>query len=583
MIPTNITKKHVLEAVREIDAKGVPVGRDSRKFKLACKGKLYPPKYVVSLANRYANGKDLDSLGFGGGIETNAFLESLGFRVIGVPSANKNSECVVVKAEAGKHHDERCPECKQVISKMLRKLYGRIETNYKVEIGALPDAFSDSRYYQELKDIFLRLKSFRGHKDFVRVASMPRVDFFVPNPGFVVEFDEAQHFTACREESLLGYPKGLKLGYEARRWISLCGKISSRDNDPPFRDEQRAWYDTLRDFLPSIKKLGPTVRLFSLDFQWCKLDPQEPSDVRMFRQLLEGEKSKPDIEVKADPNASLARIIIAGGWDGNVNTAKELLYEICDKWPGGKKADCLVTCGAFLNFPWPGSLTDVGDNKFPENKILGVLISEAKKWCDLLLDEAMRRKLAAHADYLTIGIDSHKDEISLSGVSITHPHAELVVMVDLRTHEYFWTGKSYPTSGQEYGLVRFQDVETHFVKTSFGKVMILGCHDLNVFSKRGQKTTKEKWRRKAREDFYSAVNSEKPDVVLHHPHTTDSSRIWTAAWNELVNAAPSIKRYIGAGLYFREEGERSRVEDVLAKTKRGATIDFVCRKVYKKE
>ena len=51
MIPSNIKKKHVLRAICEIDADGVSNGRDSRKFKLAYRGKLYPPKYVISFTN----------------------------------------------------------------------------------------------------------------------------------------------------------------------------------------------------------------------------------------------------------------------------------------------------------------------------------------------------------------------------------------------------------------------------------------------------------------------------------------------------------------------------------------------------
>jgi hypothetical protein len=33
----------------------------------------------------------------------------------------------------------------------------------------------------------------------------------------------------------------------------LCEEINAKDNYPPYRDEQRAWYDTLRDFLASDK------------------------------------------------------------------------------------------------------------------------------------------------------------------------------------------------------------------------------------------------------------------------------------------------------------------------------------------
>jgi len=71
MIPSNIARDHILKAIREIDGQGAPRGRSSRKFLLVFKGKEYPPKYVISLANKYANGEMLDSGEFSGGNESN--------------------------------------------------------------------------------------------------------------------------------------------------------------------------------------------------------------------------------------------------------------------------------------------------------------------------------------------------------------------------------------------------------------------------------------------------------------------------------------------------------------------------------
>ena len=82
MIPKNITREHVLRAIKEIERNGVPRGRNSRKFVLSYEGKTFPPKYVVSLSNKYANDVMLDSSKFCGGQETNRFLEMLGFRIL---------------------------------------------------------------------------------------------------------------------------------------------------------------------------------------------------------------------------------------------------------------------------------------------------------------------------------------------------------------------------------------------------------------------------------------------------------------------------------------------------------------------
>jgi 5-methylcytosine-specific restriction protein B len=60
MIPENITKEHILSAITEIDKKGVPKGRHSSTYDLVYNGNSYPPKLVISIANRYANGEESD-------------------------------------------------------------------------------------------------------------------------------------------------------------------------------------------------------------------------------------------------------------------------------------------------------------------------------------------------------------------------------------------------------------------------------------------------------------------------------------------------------------------------------------------
>lgn len=81
MIPSNIKKEHILRAVSEVDSKGIPPARRSRDYLLIEEGKPYPPKYILSLANRFANGEELDPDTFSGGKETNCFLARLGFRI----------------------------------------------------------------------------------------------------------------------------------------------------------------------------------------------------------------------------------------------------------------------------------------------------------------------------------------------------------------------------------------------------------------------------------------------------------------------------------------------------------------------
>ncbi|MCK4425000.1 hypothetical protein KAU93_04870, partial [Candidatus Bathyarchaeota archaeon] len=378
--------------MREIDTEGIPKGRRAKRFQLSCKGKNYPPKYVISLANKYANGFMLNPSQFGGGQETNSFLRTLGFRIIEV------SQSRVIKPasqQRRQRHNERCPECKRTIEALLRKIYGEVKVNYRFETGTKPQDYRQTTYYHNLRTIFNELQNHRDHRDFVKAKTLPHCDFFISNPGFIVEFDESQHFTACRKLTLSKYHETLELGFERNKWIKLCEAIDSKDQDPIDRDEKRAWYDTLRDFLPSIIGLKPTIRLFSQDLRWCSLKPEDPSDVKRFKEILERRKRNWAIELREDPNSSLARIVIAGDWHGNIDAAKMLLNDICDVWPKKKKVNFLITCGGFINCPWPDSLSnlEIGNPIFPEPRAVEFLAKNAKRNIELLLTKNLCSRL----------------------------------------------------------------------------------------------------------------------------------------------------------------------------------------------
>ncbi|MCB0534786.1 MAG: hypothetical protein KDD14_21455 [Saprospiraceae bacterium] len=55
MIPTNIKKQHLLQAIAEIDRYGVPSYQQSTGYDLVYKNKLYPPKLVVQIATGWSS------------------------------------------------------------------------------------------------------------------------------------------------------------------------------------------------------------------------------------------------------------------------------------------------------------------------------------------------------------------------------------------------------------------------------------------------------------------------------------------------------------------------------------------------
>jgi len=98
LIPLGVKSIHVIRAIQETNSKGIPSGRESRKFALFFKGREYPPKYILSLANKYAGGKKLNPLKFSGGRETNSFLKRLGF-VVNEKSSLNPKDIKSIKSE----------------------------------------------------------------------------------------------------------------------------------------------------------------------------------------------------------------------------------------------------------------------------------------------------------------------------------------------------------------------------------------------------------------------------------------------------------------------------------------------------
>jgi 5-methylcytosine-specific restriction protein A len=81
-IPSNITAIDIYNAIKEIDEAGVATYRESTSYDLLYIDRRYPPKYVISLANKYANNYELDPGEFNGGVQANNFLRVRGFKII---------------------------------------------------------------------------------------------------------------------------------------------------------------------------------------------------------------------------------------------------------------------------------------------------------------------------------------------------------------------------------------------------------------------------------------------------------------------------------------------------------------------
>jgi len=80
-IPKNITTQHIEKAIEEIVTAQIPAQRLEQNYSLISNGKTLPPKYVISIANKHANGRELNSQKFNA-VEAKTFLIKKEFNVI---------------------------------------------------------------------------------------------------------------------------------------------------------------------------------------------------------------------------------------------------------------------------------------------------------------------------------------------------------------------------------------------------------------------------------------------------------------------------------------------------------------------
>jgi len=141
--------------------------------------------------------------------------------------------------------------------------------------------------------------------------------------------------------------------------------------------------------------------------------------------------------------------------------------------------------------------------------------------------EKQLSKLKTVADYFTIGFDCINQKAKQT--------IELVAVIDLKNDQIVqWTGKFYPTEAQKRNLVKINDLSSHFINLNNQNVVILGCHDLDVFHPRGQaNVVPHTYKGKVSAKFKRECKKFKPDIILQHPHSTYYARTWSPAWDVL--------------------------------------------------
>ena len=567
-----ITRGDVIKAIQLFDTtnKSYP---ESRNTFLIFNNNKYPAKHIRGLAYFIANKQEISKQDFSGGKETADFFTKLGFQVEYHKNIIKSklshnaapeSKIVTKQSKSLPNRSLSAVSQKNALQRLLQKNYGNIETEKKFDWLRTPDQNNLPSEYVEIVEA---LSAYRHYEGFKKSKILLSCDMVVEKQKLIIEYDERQHFSKARRITLVNYPAKIQLHYSKEKWIAACERINAKDNNPIDRDEIRAYYDTVRD-IEANRNGYKLVRIKHGDFNW-----EEPGAGIHLKDLL---SFKPIVKSIPEGKHKIARLIVTGqDYDehGNpyINRLTALIEKFVFKYHGKQLFEYLVTPGGFLTFTFPPSIRHGISIPFAEKHLIPVLQQEADRTINSFfkgLSPDIYIKLKEVADYFTTGIDGKNPT--------NKQHIEFVAVFDLQQEKVIqWTGKFYPTEQQKKDLIKINDLSSHFIKLNNQNVLILGCHDLNAYNPRGQATANpDGWKKQVADRFKKRCKEFEPDIVLQHPHSTDTPNIWNAAWRELERELPNVKHFASGINYSNKTGVRASLDSVLQKTQKGDVINF---------
>jgi hypothetical protein len=268
-----VTVGHVQQACDLYDAGSAVPKRPAKNTFLVLNGKSYPAKFIRGLAYQIATGVTLDpSRDYSGGNETARFFTRLKLQ-----TCHTHSETVTplqpklqVRVREKPTEKHRYEPQKQGLFDLLKKRFGNVHTEATFPWLVVPKL---DGLNEHLASIFQVLQGMRGYTNFATVGKRLRCDFHIPDKRLIIEYDERQHFTLQRASALEHYPPDLSLGFDRGEWIAACKSIRAKDPNPAYRDEQRAFYDTLRDIL-SAQNGYRLVRFRQGQIDWTTPDAE---------------------------------------------------------------------------------------------------------------------------------------------------------------------------------------------------------------------------------------------------------------------------------------------------------------------
>jgi very-short-patch-repair endonuclease len=323
-----VTVEHIEQACSLYDAGAEEPARAGRSTFLLFRDRRYPAKFIRGLAYRCATGDELDPDDYGGGLETATFLRRLGLTVEHADheKAKDVTDTALAPApvEPSPPVELRERTQKQALKTLLESRFGRVETEVRFDWLRVPTTANMS---SPLREILAALIAARGHSEFATTGFQPRCDFYVPSHNLLIEYDEKQHFTNLRATALHLYPTGLKLGFDRSQWITTCERIQARDAQPPYRDEQRAFYDCLRD-IQAAQNGFTVIRLMDGAVDWNASNARDELE-RIVSAFLRSPEGKDDVRRVALVSHDYTVDYAGGLWDYSEHAAR--INELCDQ------------------------------------------------------------------------------------------------------------------------------------------------------------------------------------------------------------------------------------------------------------
>jgi hypothetical protein len=573
----NIKESDVIKAIKLFDERKENHPEPRNTF-LIYENEKYPAKHIRGLAYYVANKTEISKSEYSGGQETANFFKKLGFTV------QYKEDSILPKAVVEKKviQDSKIISVskklnvvsqKNALQMLCQKHLGHIETEKKFDWLKTPDHNSLPKEY---KAIVSALIEYRNQGAFQKSNYQLLCDIVLDKQKLIFEYDENQHFSKARKIVLENYSNDIQLNYSKASWISACDKINAKDNNPIDRDEKRAYYDAVRD-IEAYKNGYTLIRIKHGEIDW----EAEGADDHL-KKILELSRS----EIKIEKNKIARLIVTKNQYENdkypNSSEPQGLLSKFVMEVHKKKKFEFILTPGGFLTFGFPKSLQDIEIKDAEQEKHITVFQSAANEvitdFFKNKVKEQTFQKLKEIADYFTIGIDGFNPQN-------TDKSIELVAIYDLKKEEVIrWTGKFYPTSEfQKRNLVKINDIETHFIKLNDENVVILGCHDLNVYNPRGQASANpEGWKKQLADKFKKKCKAFAPTIILQHPHTTDTPNIWKLSWGAVRKELPNVSNFASGINYYNSDGERGELDDVLEQTKKGDVTDYYFAKRVQK-